>query len=165
MKNKLRIIAIIVAVIIVIAIALPLLVNVNTFRPRLEAELTNALGRQVTMGNLSLSIFSGAVAADDISIADDPAFSNLPFIRAKSLKVGVQLMPLIFSKTLNITDLTLDQPDITLLRSPAGTWNYSSLGGNNAHKTATATAPPANTSPASKPAPSAKPEPASSSSG
>ena len=58
--------------------------------------------------------------ADDISIADDPAFSQTPFVQAKSLKVGVELMPLIFSKTLNVTDLTLNQPEINLVRSQDG---------------------------------------------
>ena len=37
-------------------------------------------------------------------------------------------MPLIFSKTLHITDITLDQPEISLLRDASGKWNFSSLG-------------------------------------
>src|SRR5579864_444659 len=136
MKRTLKIVGIVVVIIIVIVIALPLFINVNTFRPKLESELSDAMARQVTVGNLSLSIFSGSVGADNIAIADDPAFSKSPFVTAKSLKVGVEVMPLIFSKTLNVTNLTLDQPDIVLLRSPAGTWNFSSLGGNNVNKTA-----------------------------
>ncbi len=52
--------------------------------------------RQVKMGDLSLSIFSGSVSADNISIADDPAFSKEPFVTAKSLKVGVEVPSLIF---------------------------------------------------------------------
>ena len=111
---------------------LPRLVNVNTFRPKLESELTAALGRQVKVGNLSLSIFSGTVSADDISIADDPAFSNSPFVTAKTFKAGVQIMPLIFSKTLHITGVTLKEAQIALLRGANGNWNFSSLGGGSA---------------------------------
>ncbi len=132
MKRILKILAIIVAVLIVIAIAIPFFIDANTFRPKLETELTDALGRQVKVGNLSLSLFSGSVSADDISIADDPAFSKSAFVQAKSLKVGVEMMPLIFSKTLNVTELTLNQPEISLVRSENGEkWNFSSLGGNN----------------------------------
>ena len=58
-KRTIRIIAIVVGILIVIAIAVPFLVDVNSFRPKLEGELTSALGRQVKVGNLSLSIFSG----------------------------------------------------------------------------------------------------------
>src|SRR5579871_6729206 len=126
MKRTLKIVGIVVVIIIVIVIALPLFINVNTFRPRLESELTDALGRPVTVGNLSLSVFSGSVGADNIAIADDPAFSKSPFVQAKSLKVGVEVMPLIFSKTLNVTELTLVQPEISLVRSEhGGKWNFS----------------------------------------
>ena len=87
-----------VAVFVLILIALPFLINVNSFRPKIESEASSALGRQVTVGNLSLSLFSGHVEADNIAIADDPAFSKSPFVTAQSLKIGVELMPLIFSK-------------------------------------------------------------------
>jgi AsmA protein len=127
----LKIVGIVVAILLVVLIALPFLINVNSFRPKIEAELTSALGRQVTLGNLSLSLLSGTVGADNIAIADDPRFSKSPFITAKSLKVGVEMMPLIFSKQLNITGITLDQPEITLLKTPSGTWNFSSIGGGS----------------------------------
>ena len=129
MKRALKIIGIVVAVILVIAIALPFIINVNSFRPKLESTLTSALGREVKVGNLGLSILSGSVSAEDLSIADDPAFSKDPFVRAKSLHVGVEVMPLIFSKKLNVTELVLDQPEIRLIQTPSGKWNFSSLGG------------------------------------
>jgi AsmA protein len=146
MKRSLKIAGIVIAVLLVVIIALPFLVNVNSFRPRLESELSTALGRDVKVGNLSLSILSGSVAADNLSIADDPAFSSNPFIQAKQLKVGVELIPLIFSKALHVTHLTLDQPQIMLLRSASGKWNFSSLGAqSNGQPT---NAQPANAKPA-----------------
>src|SRR3982074_1033320 len=133
MKRVLKIVAIILGVLIVIVIAIPFFVDANLFRPRIESELNSALGRQVKVGNLSLSILKGGVTADDISIADDPAFNKAPFVKAKSLNVGVELMPLIFSKTLHVTDLTLDHPEIALVRSENGDkWNFSNLGTNSA---------------------------------
>jgi AsmA protein len=135
MKNRwLRLAAIIVAVIVVVLIALPFLINVNNFRPKIESEASSALGRQVTLGNLSLSILSGSVEANNIAITDDPAFSKSPFVTAQSLKIGVELMPLIFSKQMNVTEIILEQPQISLLRAANGTWNYSSLGGASAEK-------------------------------
>ena len=130
MKRILKIVAIVVAVLLVILIAIPFLINVNSFRPRIEAEASQALGRPVKVGNLSLSILSGSVSADNISIAEDPAFGTNPFVTAKSLKVGVEVMPLITSKELRVTDITLEKPEITLLKTAAGKWNFSSLGGN-----------------------------------
>jgi hypothetical protein len=98
MKRNLKIAGIVVVGLLAILIALPLIVNINSFRPKIESELTNALGRQVTLGDLSLSILGGKVGVENVSIADDPRFSKSPFLTAKSLKVGVKLMPLIFSK-------------------------------------------------------------------
>jgi len=130
--KALKIIGIVVVLLLLVAITLPFLINVNSFRPKLESALTEALGREVKVGNLSLSILSGSVSAEDLSIADDPAFSKDPFVHAKSLKVGVEVMPLIFSKTLHVTDITLDKPEIALLRDASGKWNFSSLGNKSA---------------------------------
>ncbi len=127
-KKILKIAGIVVAALIVIALAIPLFVNVNNYRPQIESSLSSALGRPAKVGNLSLSILSDSVEADQLSIADDPKFSSSPFIQAKTLKVGVELLPLIFSKKLAVTDLRIDQPQISLLRDHDGIWNFSSLG-------------------------------------
>jgi AsmA protein len=87
---------------------------------------------------LSLSLISGSLSAQNLSIGDDPKFSPSPFLTAKSLKVGVEIMPLIFSKSLNVTGITIDTPQVTLLHNPAGQWNYSSLGGSAAKSEAKA---------------------------
>ena len=145
-KRYIRIGALVLGLIILILIVLPLFINVNSFRPKVESEASAALGRQVTVGDLSLSIFSGSVGADNISVADDPAFSKSPFLTAKSLKIGVELMPLIFSKQLNVTDITLNEPQITLLKGANGKWNFSSIGSSAAKKAPGGSAPPSNLS-------------------
>lgn len=132
MKPIVRIVAIAVAVLVLVAVAVPFLVSVNSFRPQIESDLSSALGRPVKVGNLSLSVFSGSVQADQLSIADDPKFGSAPFIQAKSLQVGVELMPLIFSKQLNVTHLRIEHPEIVLLRDRDGVWNFSSLGNHSA---------------------------------
>ncbi len=128
MNRTFKIVGIVVALLIVIVIAVPFLINVNDFRPQIESNLSSALGRTVKVGNLSLSILSGSVEANELSIADDPKFSNTAFLQAKMLGVGVELMPLIFSKELHVTHLTIDQPQIVLLRNRDGVWNFSSIG-------------------------------------
>lgn len=128
MKRFLKITGIVVAVIIVVILLIPLFINVDSFRPEVEQKLSAALGRQVTIGKISASIFSGGAEADNISISDDPAFSKDPFLKASSLKIGLKLIPLIFSRQLQVTSLTIDSPDILLLQNSAGKWNYASLG-------------------------------------
>jgi len=133
----LKIAGIVVAALIVIAIAIPLFVNVNNYRPQIESSLSSTLGRPVKVGNLSLSMLTGSVEADQLSIADDPKFSSTPFLQAKTLKVGVELLPLIFSKSLDVTHLKIEQPQISLLRDRDGVWNFSSLGNQAGRSAAT----------------------------
>jgi AsmA protein len=132
MSGKLRTILIVVGILIVLVVAVPFLIPVNQFRPTIEEKASAALGRKVEVGNLSFSLISGSISADNPSIGDDPKFSPSPFLTAKSLKVGVEILPLIFSKTLNVTGVTIDTPQVTLLHNAAGVWNYSSLGGSAA---------------------------------
>jgi AsmA protein len=129
MKRLLVISGIIVGVLLLIVIVVPLFINVDSFRPELEKKISAALNRTVHIGKLDASLLSGGATASDITIEDDPAFKKGPFLKASSVNVGVQLMPLIFSKQLKVTSLTVQKPDITLLKNAAGKWNYSTIGG------------------------------------
>src|SRR5262245_28066412 len=131
MSRTLRNILIAVGVLAVILIIVPFLIPVNRFRPTIEEKASAALGRKVQVGDLSLSLLGGALTAKDLSIGDDPKFSPSPFLTAKSLSVGVEMMPLIFSKQLNVTGITIDEPQVTLLKNPAGDWNYSTIGSSD----------------------------------
>ena len=128
MKRLLVISGIVVAVLVLIVVLVPLFINVDSFRPDLEKKLSAALNRNVQIGKLEASILSGGASASNISIADDPAFNKGPFLNASSVKVGVELMPLIFSRQLKVTSITVEKPEITLLKNAAGKWNYSTLG-------------------------------------
>jgi AsmA protein len=154
MGRAIKIIGIVLVVLILIVVIAPFLIPVNSFRPRIEEQASAALGRKVQVGNLSLSLFSGSLGADNLSIADDPKFSSSPFLTAKSLSVGVEMMPLITSKTLNVTSVVIDSPQVSLIRNAAGDWNYSTLGASSTKAQAQAApAPSTPSAPASKPAP------------
>jgi AsmA protein len=149
MKKVLIIIGIVIVVLILLVVALPFVVDANHFKPTLETDLTTALGRKVQIGNIGLSILSGGVTVDSVVIADDPAFSNTPFLQAKQLTAGVALMPLIFSKKLEVSSFTITDPQVSLLRSPSGTWNFSSMGTTGAKKAESQSQPAASPPPAS----------------
>ena len=128
MRRTLRWFGIALAVVLVAVLCLPFFINVNQFKPMLESELSTALNRQVELGNLHLSLLAGEVTADDLSIAEDQAYGHPAFIQAKSLKVGAEIWPFLFSRKLVVTYLTIDQPEIALVQAPSGDWNFSSLG-------------------------------------
>ena len=118
-----------------VSVAVLVLVNAEQFRPLLETQLTTALGRQVKLGNLRLSLFTGNLVATDLSIADDPSYSTTLFIAAKQLRIGVEMKPLIFSRQLKVRSFAVVSPQVHLVRQENGTWNFSEIGRNAArHK-------------------------------
>lgn len=129
MKKLLYIACGLLGIVVLLVIAAYLLIDANKFRPAIEAQLSSSLGRKVQVGDLGLSLFSGGISARDVSIADDPAFSRAPFLTAKSVDVSVELVPLLLSRTVRLTAITVKEPDLVLLRSSSGKWNFSSLGG------------------------------------
>ncbi|HZU31976.1 MAG TPA: AsmA family protein [Candidatus Angelobacter sp.] len=142
MKRLLIVAGVIVAVLVLIVVLVPLFINVDSFRPDLEKKLSAALNRQVQIGKLDASIFSGGASASQISIADDPAFNKGPFLQAASVKIGVQLMPLIFSRQLKVNSITVQQPQITLIENAEGKWNYSTFGGGGQKASSESTSKP-----------------------
>ena len=123
----------VIVLILLVILALPMFLNADSFRARIESTLSKSLGRQVTIGKLNLSIWSGGLVAENAKIADDPRFSTQPFVQADSVKIGVELIPLILHREVQVRGFKLDSPKIQLLRAANGTWNYSSIG-NGASK-------------------------------
>ncbi len=131
-KKGLVIIGVVLAVLVLILVVTPFFINADTFRPEIEQELGEILHRKVEIGHLRVSLLSGSLVANSISIGDDPAFSQQPFLMAKSLSVGVALWPLIRSRQLKVHSFTFVSPHVELLRTPKGDWNFDSIGGSGA---------------------------------
>src|ERR1700752_701649 len=129
MKSKgMKVTALVAAVVFLAIVALPYVVDMDRFRPQLEASLQSALGRDVHIGHMQLSLLAGGARVDQISIAEDPPFNNGNFLQAKSLGVGVSFFSLIFSRSFHVTSLTLEDPQLSLIKSSEGKWNFSSIG-------------------------------------
>jgi AsmA protein len=116
------------ALLVLAAVSLPLFLNADSFRTRIEATLTKTLGRTVTIGKLELSVWSGGMVAEKVVVADDPRFSTQPFIQAETVKIKVEMLPLVLQRELQIHGFVLQSPKIQLLRAADGTWNYSTIG-------------------------------------
>ena len=127
-RRWVKVTTIVVAIVVIIVFVVPFFVNADTFRPMIENQISSALGRKVTLGHLSLSLWSGSIKADSIEVADDPAFSQTPFLQTKSLRIGIETGAFLFHRQVHITNFVADSPEIHLISGQNGTWNYSSLG-------------------------------------
>ncbi|MEO8126721.1 MAG: hypothetical protein ABI822_06480, partial [Bryobacteraceae bacterium] len=63
MKRLVRIVGFLFIALVLLIAAAAFLFDANQFRPLLESELTKALGREVKLGDLKLSLRSGGVTA------------------------------------------------------------------------------------------------------
>ncbi|HEU4636110.1 MAG TPA: AsmA family protein, partial [Edaphobacter sp.] len=128
--------------ILVAVLAVPLFLNADSFRTRIETELSASMGRKVTLGKLDLSVWSGSLVAQNATVSDDPSFSSQPFLTAQTAKINIQMIPLILSKQVHITGFSIEAPKVNLIRHANGTWNYSSIGASSSSKGAAPAAKP-----------------------
>ncbi|HEY1948088.1 MAG TPA: AsmA family protein [Bryobacteraceae bacterium] len=133
---KLRLILIsLVALIVIVAVALFALGDVDRFRPQVQAELQKSLNRPVTIGHLGLKLLPLSIKVEGLSIGEAPAFpTGKPFATAGEVFVSAGLFSLIRGKP-EVKNLTLDKPQIEVVRNAAGVWNFSTLGTQSSSST------------------------------
>jgi AsmA protein len=151
MRKVLMTAGVVLLILVVAVVALGFFVDADRFRPQVEEQASQALGRQVTIGKLKLALFSGGVAAENLAVADDSHFSSDPFLTAGSVGIGVDLGALIFHRELSVRSFTVHAPHLILVQNAKGDWNYSTLGKSSEAKTkaATSSAKQAKATPAS----------------
>ena len=133
---------VILAVVVIVALALPWFLDVNRYHDRIQAELQKRLDRPVSLGRMHLSILPLAFRVENAVIGEDPNFGHgKPFAAAQELYVTAKLMPLIHGDV-QVDSVELRNPQIELIRSPQGVWNFSSIGHNATGATTAPAAPP-----------------------
>ena len=108
--------------------SLPFLIDLNKYQDQYKPLIEDALNRKVQLQDIRLTIWPriGASVAG-FAVLDDPAFGTGPFATLSSLEVGVKLMPLLSSKV-EVEEITLRQPVITVIKNQKGVLNVSTIG-------------------------------------
>ncbi len=105
---------------------------INRNKDYLLARAQQTLGRQVTVGDIGVTLWGGIGArVSNFALADDLAFSQEKFLQSADLQVDVEFFPL-FWKELRIKRFILHQPILTIVRDAQGRLNIASLGGGAA---------------------------------
>lgn len=113
----------------------------NENRDWIASRVESATGRRVSFGEIGLSLWGGVGAAvSELTIADDPAYSDEPFLRADLVRVQVALWPALFGR-IEVREIVLEAPTIRLIRTASG-MNFDSIGSTAADEEA----PPARSS-------------------
>jgi AsmA protein len=119
---------VLVALLVGLVFALPFLVDLNKYQDQYKPLIEDALNRKVQLQDIRLTIWPriGARVAG-FAVLDDPSFGSAPFASLSSLDVGVKLMPLLSGKV-EVEDITLHQPVITVIKNTNGVLNASTIG-------------------------------------
>jgi AsmA protein len=123
-------IALLVIVVLLVGAALitPYLVDVNKYHDQIQTQLQKKLGRPVSLGRMSLSLFPPSFQVENAVIGEDKNFNTgRSFATAEKLAVSIKLLPLL-SKELEVNSLELRRPYIELVRNAQGEWNFATLG-------------------------------------
>ncbi|MBI5673610.1 MAG: AsmA family protein [Nitrospirae bacterium] len=119
---------VLVVLLVGLVLTLPFLIDLNKYQDQYKPLIEDALNRKVQLQDIRLTIWPriGARVAG-FSVLDDPAFGTDSVASLSSLEVGVKLMPLLSSKV-EVEEITLRQPVITVIKNQKGVLNVSTIG-------------------------------------
>ena len=119
---------VLVVLLVGVVLALPFLIDLNKYQDQYKPLIEDALNRKVQLQDIRLTIWPGIGArVEGFTVLDDPAFGSGPFASLSSLDVGVKVMPLLSGKV-EVEDITLHQPVITVIKNKNGVLNVSTIG-------------------------------------
>ena len=84
----------------------------------------DALGSAVTLEDINISLFSG-MQIKGVTVANPEGFPG-PLLTAHQFVLRYRLLPLL-QKRVEIAELALHQPTVTLMRNEKDEWNYEKL--------------------------------------
>jgi AsmA-like C-terminal region/AsmA family len=115
-----------IAIFVIAAFIVPA-INVGRYRSAVARSLSAAIGREVTVRDVSMHLLpSPGLTLSGLVVADDPRFSAEPVLRADEVTAALRLSSL-WRGRLEISQLSLNYPSLNLVRLPDGEWNVESL--------------------------------------
>ena len=119
-KKLLLILGGIIALVVIAAIAAVMLVDVNSYKPKIEAAALEATGLELKInGKIGISLFPIGVSADDIHISNKEG----QIVGLQRLTIGVEILPLL-KKDIKVTRCDLIKPVINIVKNSDGKFNF-----------------------------------------
>ena len=115
MRKVLVGLGVIVVILLIAVLTSPSFVDIDHYRPQIEAELERRLGRSVSLGPVTLSLFPIAFRVQGAIISEDHDFhTDRPFAETATLFVSPEFLPLL-RREIRISKLELRDPKLELV--------------------------------------------------
>lgn len=136
------------ALVIAALLIIPRFVDVETYKPEIEKQVSGAVGRPFSIkGPVTLSLFPWAgVAFSDLHLGSPPGYTEQDLLFVKSFDVRMKLLPLLF-KDVQVQRFVIDGPKVALEKNKAGRGNWEGWGGSPEKAAPKTSGPPASKGP------------------
>ncbi|MGH8517693.1 MAG: AsmA family protein, partial [Panacagrimonas sp.] len=127
-KIVLAVIGVVLLLLFGAVLAAAALFDPNDYRGKITEAVKKQTGRDLALGDIQLSVFPWLkVRVADVSFSNAPGFGNGPMAQVKEARVGVQLLPLLLHKQVQVSTVTLDGLKLDLAKDAAGKTNWDDL--------------------------------------
>jgi AsmA protein len=114
---------IVIALLVALSILVKVVISPEQVKKIILPRISAAMNRQVSLGNVSVSIFSG-IRLHDLVIQDKE--DTQPFLKADALRLDYRFWPLL-RKRVEIKEIRLESPRLRIVRNADGSFNFSDL--------------------------------------
>ena len=110
-------------------VLVPMFVDVQRYKPEIEALVTEQTGRKFSMGDdIRLSVFPWVgVSLSDLVLGNAEGFDGDEMISVKRFEVRLKVLPLL-SRKVEVDTFIMDSPRIRLVKNKAGKGNWENIG-------------------------------------
>ena len=105
--------------------------DLNQHVPQITRQISLTLGRDFKVGGaqMGFSFVHGiGLQIRGITLADDPRFSDKPFLTLDHIEAGLNVNAFLFERRIQVTDVVMAAPRIVIIRSGSGTINAAGIG-------------------------------------
>lgn len=113
---------VVVGLIAVAAILVKVIISPEMVKNTVLPKVSTAINRQVTLGDVSISIFTGIRLRDLTVLEKDGGV----FLKAGAMRLSYQFWPLLSGRVV-VDEVTLERPEVRVVRNADGTFNFSDL--------------------------------------
>jgi AsmA family len=112
---------------ILAVLIVPPFLSVSRYKSRITSLMASSLGRPVRLSSVRLRLLPRpGFVLYDLVVDEDPGFGAEPLLRASSVVASIRLLSL-WRGRLEISEVSVDDASLNLVRTPQGNWNLEPL--------------------------------------